>query len=140
MYIAPEVRRWLWAVPVAVAVLCPGWEGRLVPVPHEEALVAARAAPPEQVFGVERAAQGDTRERWHAQYLGGGFAGLLRDLNLRGLTTYLVPPDYVAYLPPPTVHKGIELAPTPAAYYRVETACRWPWWWPGGGVAWDVPE
>jgi hypothetical protein len=137
MYVPPEVRRRLWLVPVGLVLVLPGWSGRLVPVDHEEILQHSRRA--RDVFGVTRAAA-DPAEEWHAQYMDSEAASLLDDLRLRGLTTRLVAPDYVAHIPARTRVRGVELPARADAYFRVETGWRWPWWWPGGGVAWEVPE
>jgi hypothetical protein len=126
-------RRILVACGVAPFLL-PGWRGDLVPVAHDEIIVAASKYDASEVFGATR--RGDREgEEWHAQFMGSGAAQFLDFLNLRGFATRVVPPAYVAHIPP-----GADLLPERAdGYYKVVTHWRWPWWWPGGGVDWRVP-
>jgi hypothetical protein len=135
VYVSPEWKKRLWIGAAVVPFLLPGWRGELVPVPHEEVLLAAKARDADDVFGVSR--DGEVPgERWHAQYLGGRTAKLLDVLNLRAWATRLTPPDFAAHIPP-----GPEDLPERAdAYFRVATTTRWPWWWPGGGVDWRLPR
>lgn len=129
MYISPRVKRWLWAVPPLVVLALPGWGADLKPTPHETMLSSLRASP--DVFGVTREIEGDGGE-WHATYMDNAAAGALTTLNLRGLCTRVVPPDFVAYIPP-----GARMADE---YMSLDVRLRWPWWWPGGGIDWVVPE
>ncbi len=134
MYVPRSVKRRLWILPAAVLVLSPGWRGELVPVPHEEVLLKAAEFDADEVFGAVRAGSVEGEE-WDVQYMGSRVANALALLNLRGLATRLVPPAYAAHVPP-----GGDLRPQRAdAYFRVEAHVRWPWWWPGGGVRWELP-
>ncbi len=129
MYLSPRLKKWLWAMPPLVLLCLPGWGGSLRSFPHETMLARLRRT--SDVFGVTRQAEQEGGE-WHVTYADSTAAGLLSTLNLRTLCTYVVPPDYVAYIAP-----GARMADD---YYLVETRLRWPWWWPGGGVEWVVPE
>jgi hypothetical protein len=103
-------------------------------VPHEEVIVASAKFDASEVFGASRPGARDGEE-WHATYMGSRPAKLLDLLNLRGFATRVVPPAFVAHIPP-----GADDLPERAdGYYRVLTSWRWPWWWPGGGVDWTVP-
>ena len=115
------------------AALAPGWQGTLVPVPHDDVIDAASRSG--SAMGVVRAGDGRGDE-WHVQYLDPGLARLLADLGMRGALPSLVPPDFVAHVPAPVGPK--EVATRADGYYRVETSLRWPWWLPGGGVRWDA--
>lgn len=118
----------------AAAALAPGWSGRLVPVEHDAVLAAASRA--SSSIGVSRDGSG-RGDSWHAQYLDSGFARFLCDAGFRRSATRLVPPDFVAHIPGPV--GPVPLATRADGYFAVETALRWPWWRPGGGVDWTVP-
>jgi len=121
----------LVALPCLAAVLLPGWSARLEPVDHEAVLAAARSASPGDVFGVARPGARDG-ETWHAQYHDSVVARVLHGAGLRGALPGLLPPAFAAHIP-----VGAERAD---GYFRVRTSVHWPWWWPGGGVDWSVPE
>lgn len=134
MYLPPRTKRILLISCAALPFAVPGWRGELVPVAHEEILAEAARHDAGDVFGVSLA--GDKEgEEWHAQFMGGRAALALDALALRKLAPHLVPPDFVAHIPP-----GTDALPTRAdAYFRVESHVRWPWWWPGGGVDYARP-
>ena len=121
-------RRIVLAALCAAVLLAPGWSGSLEPTAHGNVLVAARASSSAQVFGVALEGEAGT---WHAQYVGRSLPVVLHDMGLGGALTAVVPPDFAAHIP-----RGAERAD---GYFRVETAWHWPWWWPGGGVAWTAP-
>ncbi len=129
MYLSPRVRRLLWLLPPALLVLAPGWEATLVPASHEEILREMRLTG--TVVGVSRPGERE-HEKWHASYVDSSYAELMETLDLRHLLTRTAPPAYVAYIPPGAIRAD--------AYYRVDTRTHWPWWWPGGGVAWREPD
>ncbi len=135
MYVPPEWKRRFWISAAVAPFLVPGWRGTLVPVPHEEIILDAATYDAGEVIPATRA--GDAQgEEWHAQYMGSRAAAVLEFLNLRSVATYLAPPKYVAHIPP-----GPDDLPERAdAYFRVDTSWRWPWWWPGGGLDWRMPE
>lgn len=119
---------------VAVA-LAPGWRGTLVEIPHEVVLGRARRAPAGSVFGVTRPVVREgaaTGEEWHASYVDRALAGFLAGVGLRGVLTKLSPPDHVAHVP-----AGARRAD---GYFDVEAAAHWPWWRPGGGLDWRLPD
>jgi hypothetical protein len=135
VYLSRTAKRRLWIVPALILLAAPGWEGRLVPVPHAEILMKAQHYDADDVFGAVREGEREG-EQWHAEYMGSSIGNLLAALNLRGLATRLVPPLFVAHVPP-----GADDRPQRAdAYFRVESSARWPWWWPGGGVRWELPS
>jgi len=116
------------ATVAAAAVVSPGWSARLVPADHEDLL--AEASRSRSQLGVSRA--GDTPdEEWHLQYLDSWAVRVLDEMRIRGKAPALVPPDFAAHIPP-----GSDRAD---GYFRLETSWHWPWWRPGGGVAWRVP-
>ena len=135
MYISPEAKKWIWIACGIAPFVMPGWRGELVPVQHDAILVESARHAAGDVFGVSRT--GDIPgEEWHAQYMGNDAAAFFCLLNLRSFATRVVPPDYVAHIPP-----GTDLLPQRAdAYFEVRTSWRWPWWWPGGGVDWTLRE
>ena len=135
MYIPPEwKRRALFGV-LAVLVLLPGWAGDLVPVDSNEMLRDLTRRDASEAVVATRG--GDKEgEEWHVRFLDSGWARVFDLLNARGLATRTVPPAYVAHIPP----GADELSVRADGYYRVETRWRWPWWWPGGGVDWRVPD
>lgn len=135
MYIEPAVKRRIWIGLAVLPLLLPGWRGELVPVPHDTILLESGRHEAGEVFGVSL--DGDVPgEEWHAQYVASGPAQFLDLLNLRALAPRIVPPAFVAHIPP-----GRDALPQRAdAYFRVETSWRWPWWWPGGGVPWELPS
>ena len=131
-------RMLLLAALCGTALLLPGWRGRLVAAPHDDVLAAARGAAPDSVFGVSRvagsggapgSAAGGT---WHAQYHDNRVAGLLRRAGMGASLTRLIPPAFVAHIPP--------RAERADGYFRVETSIHWPWWRPGGGLEWSDPR
>ncbi|MCE9638130.1 MAG: hypothetical protein K8T90_20705 [Planctomycetes bacterium] len=121
-------RRRLLVAFAAGAVLAPGWSGRLVPVDHD--LLLDEAGRSHNQTGVTRpgAAPG---EEWHLQYLDSWPARVLDEFGLRARSSWLVPPDFVAHIPAGSARAD--------GYYRNVTSWHWPWWRPGGGVAWEVP-
>jgi hypothetical protein len=129
VYLSPRAKRALWISCAALPFALPGWRGELVPVAHDEILADAARYDAGDVFGVSL--PGDAEgEEWHAQFLGSRPALALDALALRKLAPRLVPPAYMAHIPP-----GTDALPSRAdAYYRVIAHTRWPWWWPGGGV------
>jgi hypothetical protein len=119
------------ALAVAVAAVClPGWSAVLVPVAHDEIL--ASAARSDGTVGVVAAS--DASGEWHAQYHRSGWARLLTAAGLRRAVPSLVPPEFAAHVP-----ASPGLTQRADGYFRVETTVRWPWWRPGGGVAWELP-
>ncbi len=129
MYLSPRAKRALLISGAALPFVLPGWRGELVPVDHDEILAQAARYDAGEVFGVSLAGEKDGEE-WHAQFMGSRAADSINALALRKLAPRLVPPAYVAHIPP-----GTEGLPTRAdAYYRVVAHARWPWWWPGGGM------
>jgi hypothetical protein len=135
VYVTPEWKSRAWILPLAVLALAPGWRGDLVPVPHEEILTEAKRCDPADVIPGSLPGR-EEGEQWHAQFFGSSAARVFDLLNLRGLAPHFVPPSYVAHIPP-----GMDDRPERAdGYFRVETHWRWPWWWPGGGVDWRVPQ
>jgi hypothetical protein len=134
VYVSPRWKKRLWIAAAAALFLLPGWQGRLVPVPHEEILLESARHDADEVFGVSRPGEAPG-ERWNVQYMGGGAAKLFDLLNLRGFATRVVPPRFAAHIP-----EGPEDLPERAdGYFRIETSLRWPWWFPGGGVDWRPP-
>jgi hypothetical protein len=134
VYVPPAVKRRILIACGILPVLLPGWGGDLVPVPHEEIIVEAAKHDADEVFGASRPGE-RAGEEWHAQFMGSTPAQVLDFLNLRGFATHVVPPAYVAHIPP-----GADLLPERAdGYFKVVTHWRWPWWWPGGGVDWTMP-
>jgi hypothetical protein len=123
-----------WKLAVAAALACaalaPGWSGTLVPVAHDDVLAAASRS--RSQLGVSR--PGEAGEEWHVQYLDSYAVRWLDELGLRRRAPWLVAPDFVAHVPPAA--GGVVRAD---AYFRVETRWHWPWWRPGGGVAWTMP-
>lgn len=135
MYIPPEWKKRIRIALVVLPFLPPGWAGVLVPVRHEELIREAARHDADEVFGVSLPGE-RPGEEWHAQFMGSGIAQFLDLLALRRAAPSLVPPRYAAHVPP-----GIAGLPQRAdGYFRVETSLRWPWWWPGGGVRWALPE
>ncbi len=128
MQLPPRLKRLVWAAPLIVLLLLPGWAAELKPVAHE--ILLRRVQRADNVVGVRRAVDGDPGE-WQATYADSVTASALSALNLRGMTTYVAPPLYVAYIP-----EGARLG----EYFRVETHLHWPWWLPGGGVQWKLPN
>jgi len=125
----------MWIAAGVAPFLLPGWRGELVPVPHEEIILDAARFDAGDVIPATRAGD-QPGEEWHAQFMGSRWAAFFDVVNLRGLATRFVPPKYVAHIPP-----GFDELPERAdAYFRVETTTRWPWWWPGGGLDWKMPE
>lgn len=135
MYLPPEWKRRLWIAAGVLPFALPGWRGELVPVPHEEIILDAARYDADDVKSASRPGEAPGEE-WHAQYFGSPWAALFDLLNLRGFATRVAPPTYVAHIPP-----GLDSLPERAdAYFRVETATRWPWWWPGGGLDYRMPD
>lgn len=127
MTISPSRRRALVLV-LASAALAPGWAGRLEPVDHD--LLLDEAGRSHNQTGTVR--EGDVPgEQWHLQYLDSWPARMLDEFGLRGRASSLVPPDFVAHIPPGSARAD--------GYYRAVASWHWPWWRPGGGVAWEVP-
>ena len=135
MYVPPEWKKRFWIGCAIAPFVLPGWSGKLVPVDHDEILIASAKFDAGEVFGASRS--GDVPgEEWHAKYMGNAAADILELFNLRGLTVHVAAPAYAAHIPP-----GRDDVPVRAdAYFRVETNWRWPWWWPGGGVDWRMPN
>jgi hypothetical protein len=129
VYLSPRAKRILLISGAALPFALPGWRGELVPVEHDAILADAARYDAGDVFGVSLAGEKEGEE-WHAQFMGSRPAAALDALALRKLAPRLVPPDYVAHIPP-----GTDALPSRAdAYFRVVVHARWPWWWPGGGV------
>ena len=129
----PAFKRRLWLAPAAVLVLAPGWSGTFVPVTNDDIIAHSQHFRGDDVFGVVRA--GEQGEEWHAEYMGSGTANLLSTLGLRSAATSVVPPTFVAHVPP-----GAPDRPQRAdAWFRVEPHVHWPWWRPGGGIRWELP-
>ena len=115
--------------------LLPGWRGDLVPVPNDQVILAASqfstpaTCSPRAVPARGRARSG-TPSTWAATPRAcstcSGCAGSRR---------HVVAPSFAAHIPPGSEN----LAQRADGYYRVDTHLRWPWWWPGGGVDWQVP-
>ena len=129
MYLSPRTKRLLFAVPVACAVLAPGWSASLERLHYEQMWDQLKQA--DNAVGVSHVPVVGGEE-WHATYVDDSLAGLFSSLNLRGFLPTFSPPDYVAHIPAGELHAD--------AHYRVETHLRWPWWWPGGGVEWSAPR
>lgn len=119
--------RWAAAALLVVAIL-PGWSAVPVPVAHDEVL--ASAARSDGSVGV--VAVSDASGEWHAQYHRSGWARLLSALGMRAALPALVPPDFAAHVP-----RSGGTSPRADGYFRLETSWHWPWWRPGGGVAWE---
>ena len=129
MYLSPRAKRVLWISCAALPFLLPGWRGELVPVAQEQILREAARHDAGDVFGVTLPGEREGEE-WHAQFMGSRAAAALDALALRKLAPRLVPPAYMAHIPPGTD----ALATRADGYFRVVAHLRWPWWWPGGGV------
>lgn len=123
-------RRLIALAALAAVALAPGWRAVLVPVPHAEVLAAARASSAARVFGISLS-DAPRSERWHAQYVDRALPVICHDFGVQSSLPSLLPPDFVAHLA-----AGAERAD---GYFRVVTSTHWPWWRPGGGVAWEVP-
>ncbi len=135
VYVPPEWKKRFWIAAVVVPLLLPGWRGELVPVPHAEIILDASRYDAADVIPATRV--GDAPgEQWHLQFMGSPWASMFDTLNLREFAARVAPPQYVAHIPP-----GLDDLPERAdAYFRVKTAVRWPWWWPGGGVDYRMPD
>lgn len=134
MYLSPRAKRVLLISCLALPFAMPGWRGELVPVDHAAILADAATYDAGDVFGVSLPGERDGEE-WHAQFMGSRAAHALDALALRRLAPRVVPPAYVAHIPP-----GTDALPSRAdAYFRVVAHTRWPWWWPGGGLALERP-
>ncbi len=123
------------AVAALAAGLAPGWSGRLVEVGLEVVLACARGARAGSVLGVTRPVVKDgveTGEEWHASYVGRRLPAFLAGVGLRRALPRLSPPDFVAHVP-----AGARRAD---GYFDVEVSTHWPWWRPGGGLTWAIPD
>jgi hypothetical protein len=118
---------WLVGGLLVVLVLLPGWEGRLVPIAHDDVFEVVRRA--EGVRAVPVRGAGD-EDRWHANYVDRWEAETLGTLVPDAVLARLSPPDFAAFLPAGSRHA--------TTYYRVEGSTHWPWWWPGGGIDFDA--
>lgn len=134
MYLSHSVKRRVWIACAVAPVVLPGWSGVLVPVSGDERIVEAGKYAADEVVPATR--RGDVAgEEWHVTFMGSRAAEFLDFLNLRTFATHVVPPTFVAHIPP-----GTDLLPERAdGYFKVVTRWRWPWWWPGGGVDWTNP-
>jgi len=129
MALSRRLRRLLWALLPATLLLAPGWRADLLPVRHEQMWDDLRSSA--GAIGVARPVGGNGEE-WHATYLESGLAEALESLRMRDFLPALVPPDYAAHIPAGGTHAD--------GYYEVRTRTHWPWWWPGGGVDWRLPD
>ncbi len=137
--VLPRTRRRVLIAVAGVCALFPGWGGTLAPVDHEEILASSRSRSAGQVIGVALSGE-RPGEAWHATYHGSASARFLADIGLRSLAPHVIAPDFAAHVPAHPAGPGRDLPARADGYYRVVPHVRWPWWWPGGGVAWELPE